>query len=204
MSYFIVEDSAFSVYSSPFAGEDAIRTWIYYVGSGEAKASTNLEFYYGSDEVTTSLKEWEFTAAPFKPSGMKKNVCVYRNPYERFISTYYATRIVSNKLGGTIDDFLYNFEDYLKDDTLKYLFSTQTSNLGPSKEYYTTAVSYRNVNTLTGFFENMWEVGVPNVQLPNSAEPCKFTGRVCEFELTAPQKRLVREIYSEDFENGWS
>jgi len=128
---------------------------------------------------------------------------LYRDPCERFISTYYALRIANNVIGDTLDNFLNNFDTFMEDDTLKYIFATQTAHLGASKEAYSTAITYRNHASLNTFLKTNWEVTLPQVNLPNTKPPCSFTGHACEFDLTTRQKNRVKEIYAEDYNNGW-
>lgn len=191
MSYFIDEDRGFGVYTSPFAGEDALRTWLYYAGSGVAKASVDSDFYYGDDEVTTSLKEWGFTSSLYEKSIANKNVCIYRNPFDRFVSTYYSLRVLTGLFGDTLDNFLENYQSFMEDEKLRYVFATQTSHLG-TKNNYDSTISYRSYNSLKKFLESRWEVSLPALRLPAG-----------EFDLTTYQKNKLREIYKEDFENGW-
>lgn len=202
MSYFIDEDRGFGVYTSPFSGEDALRTWLYYAGSGEARASTNVEFYYGDSEVNTSLKDWGFSTTLYEKSVVGKNICIYRHPFERFISTYYTLRVLNGFFGDTLDNFLKNYDSFMEDEKLRYIFSTQTSHLG-SKDSYSSTITYRNFNSLKGFLETQWEAALPSLNLPHTGAPCRFTGSICEFDLTTPQKKILSKIYREDFENGW-
>ena len=91
----------------------------------------------------------------------------------------------------------------MEDDTLKYIFATQTAHLGASKEAYSTAITYRNYASLTSFLTTNWAVTLPQINLPNIKPPCSFTGHACEFDLTTRQKNKVKEIYAEDYNNGW-
>ena len=203
MSYFEDESHGFTIYSTPFGGGQAIRTWIYYAGTNEIEPSYDVDHHFGMGKPYDTLKEWDYKETKFKKVSTPKKIAVYRNPFERFISTYYEVRITEGKIDGTLDDFLENMDKYLTSKHLKSIFATQTYHLGKSRDYYTSVVEYKNFTKLKGILESKWGVGLPEITLPHTDPPCPFTGRVCEFELTTPQKRKVREIYSEDFENGW-
>ncbi len=211
MSYFFEEDNSFSLYESPKAGSEAIRTWVYYAGSATENASTD-EYYFGQGKTFAQLQEFGYTDAKFLATPAKTKIALYRDPVERFISTFYVTRISNKFFDTTLDYFLENFDDvidasthktYSGENYLRYMFSTQTYSLGSDKSYYTDTVPYRKYDAIRLYLEKVWSVGLPTVQLPNVKPPCTFTGHVCEFDLTTRQKNKVKEIYAEDYNNGW-
>lgn len=212
MSYFFEETNGFSIYESPKSGSEAIRTWVYYAGTSEAKASTD-QYYFGKDDTFESLSEFGYRDTEFLVTQARVKIALYRDPVERFISTFYSTRLANKYFDTTLDYFLENFDEVIEssphkmyngENFLKFMFSTQTYHLGPSKKYYNHVVTYRNYDSIRDYLQKTWGVGLPELQLPNTQEPCSFTGHVCEFDLTTRQKNKVKEIYAEDYENGWS
>lgn len=213
MSSFIEKNAGFTLYESPKSGGEAFRTWLHFAGTDEAIASNDDEHYYGKGETHESLIEWGYRDRYFVRSRTKVKIALKRNPYERFISTFYENRIAKNNLDCTLDYFLSNFDEVIggstitmydgKTNLMEFLFSTQTSHLGKKQDYYNFVVDYREMDKLHNYLQGVWNVGLPEIVLPNSAPPCSFTGNVCEFDLSTRQKRQVEKIYQEDFDNGW-
>jgi hypothetical protein len=213
MSSFIERNAGFTLYESPKSGGEAFRTWLYFAGTDEAVASNDDEHYYGRGETHETLVEWGYRDSYFVRSRTKVKIALKRNPYERFISTFYENRVAMNNLDCTLDYFLENFEEVIANNTIKmykgdvnlmeFLFSTQTAHLGKKQDYYNFVVDYREMHKLNTYLQGVWNVALPDIELPNSGKPCDFTGNVCEFDLSTRQKRHVERIYAEDFANGW-
>jgi len=214
MSYFFDPANSLAIYDSPKSGGEATRTWVYYVGTEELLASEDADFYIGKGKPAHTLSDWGYHLGKFNKDAKAVNkIAVKRNPYERFISTFYEYRIRQNYIDTDIDTFLANFDEviskskhktYNNKNLLEIVFATQTFHIGDSSRYYDCVVDYRSLKKAKAYIESVWNVGLPDVQLPNTGQPCQFTGRVCEFELTTRQKNQVKDIYAEDFENGWS
>lgn len=213
MSYFLEPSNDFTIYDSPKAGSDAIRSWIFYAGSGIVHASIDHQYLIGEGDTYQALQDFGYTDSKFVPTKSSTRIAMYRDPVERFISTFYYARVANPMFTNTLDEFVDNFDEIIASckhkihtgqNYLEFLFATQTYHLGSDKTFYTSTVPYRKFDNIKRYLEKVWGVGMPTLQLPNTNEPCPFTGHVCEFDLTTRQKTKVNEIYAEDYENGWS
>ena len=212
MSYFFEPNNNFSIYESPKTAGEAIRTWIYYAGTNDIHPSIDNEYHFGKSKTSQSLKDFDYRDCEFLATNAKTKIALYRDPVQRFISTFHETRVANKYFDATLDEFLDNFDEviagcevkaYTGQNYLEFMFGTQTTYLGPDKNFYTNVVPYKEFNTIRNFFQEVWGVGLPEVTLPNVGNPDPFTGHICEFDLSTRQKNKVKEIYAEDYENGW-
>lgn len=207
MSYFTDEGNGFTVYEAPKNGGTTLRLWICYAGTGEVIKSSDGAYYAGTSQSYKLLQEWGYVDGPFAPQDTIDKVCIKRDPVDRFISCFYDKVIKEGRLKVTIDDLLDNFDEILdgctmkmndgKTNFMKFHFAPQTYHFGSDKSYYTHVIDTKDISTeLKSFLEKSWGCGLPDMHARNGGGKRKF-------DLTSAQIDKVKEIYSEDYENGW-
>ena len=204
MSYFTDSENNFTVYEAPKNGGTTLRLWICYAGTGEIIKSSDSGYYAGTEQTYQLLKEWGYKNEKFKKKAGEK-VCIKRNPIDRFVSCFYDKAIKEGRIKTDIDTFLDNFADEIEKSTLtmndgktnflKFHFAPQSWHFGDSADYYDHVFDISEVSTnLKSYLEDKWNIGLPDLHTRNN-------GR--KFDLTTRQINKVKEIYREDFENGW-
>ncbi len=206
MSYFTDSENNFTVYEAPKNGGTTLRLWICYAGTGEIIKSSDSEYYAGTEQTYQLLKEWGYKNKKFKKKTGER-VCIKRNPIDRFVSCFYDKAIKEGRIKTDIDTFLDNFADEIEKSTptmnddktnfLKFHFAPQSWHFGDSLDYYDHVFDISEVSTkLKSYLEDKWNIGLPDLHARNSGNGRKF-------DLTTRQINKVKEIYREDFENGW-
>ena len=152
----------------------------------------------------------------------------YRNPYERFIHTFFEYVIEGSyertnlhyntvtkfiKENGVDVDLFLEKGLYEGDCFAQHpLFAPQAKFLPGTVNDYDYAVEYKMLpqiakhGIIKGNGKEDWVLNVPfkkEIFIPYGHPPCPFTGAVGPFELSRPQKRLIEKIYQEDFEAGF-
>lgn len=206
MSYFTDSENNFTVYEAPKNGGTTLRLWICYAGTGEIIKSSDSEYYAGTEQTYQLLKEWGYKNKKFKKKAGER-VCIKRNPIDRFVSCFYDKAIKEGRIKTDIDTFLDNFADEIEKSTptmndgktnfLKFHFAPQSWHFGDSPDYYDHVFDISEVSTnLKSYLEDKWNIELPDLHARNSGNGRKF-------DLTTRQINKVKEIYREDFENGW-
>lgn len=207
MSYFVDEENGFTVYEAPKNGGTTLRLWICYAGTGEVIKSSDSEYYTGNARTYNLLQEWGYVNGEYADTGTPESVCIIRDPVDRFISCFYDKVIKEGRLKVTIDDLLNNFDEILdscelkmndgKTNFMKFHFAPQTYHFGSNKEAYTKVFNVSDIDQgLRRYLEHKWNVGLPALHARNS-------GGAAKFDLTTGQIAKVKEIYAEDYNNGW-
>jgi hypothetical protein len=223
MAIFTDQNNNFSIYECPKVGGSTLRTWISYAGTEYKNLNYFVEYKdngYISESTLTynSIEEFGYDFSLFKEVEGEK-ICIKRDPVERFISCY-TDKIIREKniteaLNGSevnyeyIDHFLDNFYGILethekihysqRDSGVKYLwyhFIPQTFHYGNDISYYDYVFDVSEINTsLKTYLESKWKIELPLIHCRNQKDS-KIT-------LTEEQKEKVKNIYKEDYENGW-
>ena len=109
-----------------------------------------------------------------------------------------------------MDLFLNNFDEVLKTHPFEhpslkgsgigflwYHFVPQTYHLGHSADDYTLVVDTKEIGTkLKSYLESKWEIELPDLHTRKQNLP--------KIQLTDEQTALVKDLYKEDYEAGWS
>ena len=206
MSYFTDPNNDFTVFEAPKNGGTTLRLWIYYAGTGELVKSSDSEYYAGTGETYKQLQEWGYVNGKYKVP-MTEMVCIKRDPVDRFVSAFYDKVIKEGRIKVTLDDFLNNFDEVLNKSTMKmndgktnfmrFHFEPQTYHFGTDRDSYHKVFDIREIGTgLKGYLESKWGVELPRIHARNSGGGRKF-------DLSKGQLTKVKEIYAQDYENGW-
>lgn len=206
MSYFIDTENNFTVYEAPKNGGTTLRLWICYASTGELMRSSDSGYYAGTSETYKMLMEWGYVNGAFKSTETSAKVCIKRDPVARFISCFYDKAIKERRLNVTIDDFLDNYDEILeshpdkmndgKTSYMKFHFESQTYHFGKDIDYYENVFDSSEISTgFKKYLEKKWGIELPNLHARNNKSN--------KFDLTANQIKKVKQIYYEDYENGW-
>ena len=204
MSYFTDSENNFTVYEAPKNGGTTLRLWICYAGTGEIIKSSDSGYYTGTEQTYPLLKEWGYKNEKFKKSSEKRFASKEIQLTDLSVA-FYDKAIKEGRIKTDIDTFLDNFADEIEKSTptmydsktnfLKFHFAPQSWHFGDSPDYYDHVFDISEVSTnLKSYLEDKWNIGLPDLHARNN-------GR--KFDLTTRQINKVKEIYREDFENGW-
>lgn len=223
MAIFTDNNNNFSIYECPKVGGSTLRTWISYAGSEYANLNYFVEYkdngYISESNLTyNSIEEYGYDYSLFKEVDGEK-ICIKRDPVERFISCYTDKIIREKNITDAVKDgefnsdyldyFLDNFYDVLnnhekihysqRETGVKYLwyhFIPQTEHYGNDINYYNYVFDVSEISTsLKEYLENKWSIELPQIHCRNQKEN--------KINLTQTQIEKVKEIYKEDYQNGW-
>ena len=206
MSYFTDYDNEFTVFEAPKNGGTTLRLWIYYAGTGELVKSAESEYYAGTGETYKQLQEWGYVNGEYE-NPKTQMVCIKRDPVDRFVSAFYDKVIKEGRIKVTIDEFLSNYKEILDKSTIKmndgktnfmkFHFESQTYHFGKDRDLYHKVFDISEVGTgLKKYLEGKWNIELPDVHARNSGGGRKF-------DLSRGQLNRVKEIYTQDYYNGW-
>lgn len=211
MAFFVDEERKFVVFESPKTGGTTLRSWINYAGTGELNLAGNKDYYHESNDVYSRLDEYGYDYSPFQKFEGYEMVCIKREPVSRFISCF-TDKIIreGHIVDCDMDLFLNNFDEVLKTHPFEhpslkgsgigflwYHFVPQTYHLGHSADDYTLVVDTKEIGTkLKSYLESKWEIELPDLHTRKQNLP--------KIQLTDEQTALVKDLYKEDYEAGWS
>ena len=215
MGYYTDHKKNFTIYDIPKGGGTTIRFCIkYYKTDGSFSIDENkngYNFNRGNINHLGYKLDW------FIPVNGER-VCVKRDPIDRFISCYNDKIIRENWMsyGGfrgkppTLDDFIQNFDTYIKKyDThhpgstsnkkLNYLdshFSPAHKILGDNLDYYDIIFDMNQINTdLKNYLEDKWNIKLP--QYHTRKQVNKKT------DMSEESLIKLRQMYQKDYDIGW-
>jgi len=223
MAIFTDQNNNFSIYECPKVGGSTLRTWISYAGTEYKNLDYLVEYKdngYISESTLTynSIEEFGYDFSLFKEVEGEK-ICIKRDPVDRFVSCY-TDKILREKnipealVNGEVnydylDNFLENFYSILEDHEkvhysqresgVKYLwyhFIPQTSHYGTDINYYDHVFDITEIDmSLKTYLEEKWKISLPTIHCRNQKDS--------KIKLTDHQIEKVKEIYKEDYTNGW-
>jgi hypothetical protein len=223
MAIFTDNTNNFSIYECPKVGGSTLRTWISYVGTDYKELKYLLEYkengYISESSITyNSIEEFGYDFSLFKEVEGEK-ICIKRDPVDRFISCYFdkilrEKNISEASIDGKVnyeylDYFLDNFYEVLdshtkvhysqRDTGVKYLwyhFIPQTEHYGINKFYYNKIFDVSEIGTkLKSYLEEKWDIELQQIHCRKQVNK--------NLELTESQIGKIKEIYKEDYTNGW-
>lgn len=189
-------DKDFSFYISPKTGGTTIRHWIaYYINKGPVT----------QEERISIVKKAGYHYGGYRKSMTSLNVCIKRNPLDRFVSCY-TDKILFEKMSQfSIEHLLLNWntcldkgpvDNFQPGKQLKNHFKTQTNYLGSDKNYFDIVFDTSEINTtVKEFLEDHWKIKLPDVH--------ERKHKLTKPTLTPEQKRQVMKRYEIDYNNGW-
>jgi len=125
VGYFIDRKFDLTIYEAPKCGGTTLRVWINFVKNGSLaleRKVTSEKYLIGGDGFSSSMRALGYKFNMFKESDTSSNICIVRDPVERFISCYNDKIIKENRWKAIpnmlspldIDTFLENLNNLSK------------------------------------------------------------------------------------------
>ena len=212
MGRFIDKECNFAIYNVPKGGGTTIRSWIYFVNTGELALRNQGDGYINQAPKTYSyLRKIGYEVCNFIPWSKGPSICIVRNPINRFISLY-LDKIVKEKRCGnpppSFSDFTCNFARFIKDNDfphganrnlnfLEHHFASQSLILGKDEDYYEHIFDISEMNTkVKSYLEKRWGVELPSLH-------CRKAKKNSEIIPNPKDLKHIEEIYKIDLSCNW-
>ena len=154
-------------------------------------SGANVQDYCGDDSYIGREKGFESYHKELKECEIR--IAVYRDPIDKIISGFYYCQEFKPHLND-LDNFLWGYEHYLKDNYIKVHCRTNTDMLGPDPSIYTHVWNMNDIDAkLLPFLEKL---GGGKIQKTRLRE---HSSRV----ITEAQKPKAKEVMAIDYQNGW-
>ena len=154
-------------------------------------SGTNVQDYCGRDSYIGREKGFESYHKELKECEIR--IAVYRDPIDKIIGGFYYCQEFKPYLKN-LDDFLWNYKHYLKDNYIRIHCRTNTDMLGPDPSIYTHVWNMNEIDTkLLPFLE---QLGGKKIQKTRLRE---HPPRV----ITKEQEAKAKEVMAIDYKNGW-
>jgi len=144
------------------------------------------------------LENFLFSKMDFKPSSFKYDVCIIRDPVDRFVSGYRNRILFHGELPyqekPTFDYFINNLDDYFAlYPRLARNFAPQVSSIGKDRSWFTHIIETKDLEQLFVLFEQEYERPFPRLKLQQGGSDIKVT-------VTEEHINLIKQRYREDYE----
>ena len=154
-------------------------------------SGTNVQDFCGDDSYIGREKGFEAYHKELKECEIR--IAVYRDPIDKIIGGFYYCQEFKPHLNN-LDNFLWNYKHYLKDNYIRIHCRTNTDMLGPDPSIYTHVWNMNEIDTkLLPFFE---QLGGGKIQKTRLRE---HPPRV----ITEAQEAKAKEVMAIDYQNGW-
>jgi len=154
-------------------------------------SGTNVQDYCGEDSYIGREKGFEAYHQELKECEIR--IAVYRDPIDKIIAGFYYCQEFKPHLNN-LDNFLWNYKHYLKDNYIRIHCRTNTEMLGPDPSIYTNVWNMKEIDTkLLPFLE---QLGGKKIQKTRLREHEPRT-------ITNAQKAKAKEVMAIDYQNGW-
>lgn len=190
-------------------GSTTLRNWIYYKLKGKFQLVKNGDYIFDVGDVPITVRSNGYVLDLYEDSDLE-SVCIKRDPVKRFLSCY-KDKILKEKFCGGVDldTFLDRYDEFVdvnaepmlgdsKYGFVWYHFCSQTKQLGADKSVYHKVFDISEVDTgVRTYLESKWKIELPTLHCRSSK------GMHSSFEVTTKQIDRIKEIYREDYDNGW-
>ena len=154
-------------------------------------SGTNVQDFCGEDSYIGREEGFEAYHKELKDCEIR--IAVYRDPIDKIIAGFYYCQEFKPYLKN-LDDFLWNYKHYLKNNYIRIHCRTNTDMLGPDPGIYTHVWNMKEIDTkLLPFLE---QLGGKKIQKTRLREHEPRT-------ISDEQKAKAKEVMAIDYENGW-
>ena len=154
-------------------------------------SGTNVQNFCGKDSYIGREKGFEAYHKELKDCEIR--IAVYRDPIDKIIAGFYYCQEFKPHLNN-LDNFLWNYKHYLKDNYIRIHCRTNTDMLGPDPSIYTHVYDMNEIDTkLLPFLEKLGGGKIQKTRL-REHEP-----RI----ITEAQEAKAKEVMAIDYQNGW-